>query len=144
MRKAFSMITAIFVILILSIVAMSVLNLSAATTNSTVDQYRHEQAALYAKSFTELAILRAIQMVARPATCTQKNTDYVGSKALYNTGSGYEANTSITFVQTDTALGCTIANTSNIIVDTTVQYRNPIDPANAPITTYFKRTLQKI
>lgn len=144
MRSAFSMITAIFVILLLATLSVLMLNMSATTANNTIVQYRTEQAALYAKSFTELAILRATQMAARPATCIQTDTDYAPSLAAYNNGSGYEVGTTMTFVQTNTALGCTIPNTSNMIVDVSVRYKNPIDPANAPITTYFRRTLQKL
>jgi type II secretory pathway component PulK len=141
MRKAFSMVTAIFVILILATISMLMLNMAATTTNSTVEQYRHEQAALYAKSFTELAILKATQDDRTDGCITSSN----GSVGNFADGSGYEANATITWVLNDTTQACTVVgNTSNIIVDTTVQYRNPIDPANAPITTYFKRTLQKI
>jgi len=111
MRSAFSMITAIFVILLLATISVLMLNMGASTANNTVVQYRTEQSALYAKSFTELAILRAT-----------------------HNGAGYEVTTTRTFVD----------GASNMMVDVYVRYRNPIDPANAPITTYFRRTLQKL
>ncbi len=131
MRSAFSMITAIFVILLLATISVLMLNMGASTANNTVVQYRTEQSALYAKSFTELAILRATQTADRT---TVTKTDYVGSVDLYNNGAGYEVTTTRTFVD----------GASNMMVDVYVRYRNPIDPANAPITTYFRRTLQKL
>jgi len=60
MRKAFSMITAIFVIVIMATLAAFVLNLAGKTTQETALQYRQEQAALLARSYTELAVLAVI------------------------------------------------------------------------------------
>jgi len=60
MRKAFSMITAIFVIVIMATLAAFVLNLSGKITQTTAAQYRQEQAALLARSYTELAVLAVI------------------------------------------------------------------------------------
>jgi len=57
MRDAFSMITAIFVMLIMATVAMLVFNLAGKVTKNTVVQYRTEQAALLARSYTELAVM---------------------------------------------------------------------------------------
>jgi len=60
MRKAFSMITAIFLIVIMSTVAILVFNLSGKITKSTSIQFRTEQAALLARSYTELAVMSII------------------------------------------------------------------------------------
>ncbi len=60
MRKAFSMITAVFVIIIMATLAAFVLNLSGKITQETAIQYRQEQAALLARSYTELAVLAVI------------------------------------------------------------------------------------
>ncbi len=60
MRKAFSMITAIFVIIIMATIAAFVLNTSGKITQETTIQYRQEQAALLARSYTELAVLAVI------------------------------------------------------------------------------------
>jgi len=57
MRKAFSMITAIFVMIIMATVAMLVFNMSGKMVKGTTIQFRTEQAALLARSYTELAIL---------------------------------------------------------------------------------------
>ncbi len=60
MRKAFSMITAIFVIVIMSAVAALVLSLSGKMVKATTIQYRTEQAALLARSYAELAVQAVI------------------------------------------------------------------------------------
>ena len=60
MRPAFSMITAIFVIVIMAGLLAMVSNLAGKITKETGAQYRKEQAMLLAKSYTEFAIL-AIQ-----------------------------------------------------------------------------------
>ncbi len=60
MRKAFSMITAIFVLVIMATMAAFILNLAGKITQESVAQYRQEQAALLARSYTELAVLAVI------------------------------------------------------------------------------------
>ena len=60
MRKAFSLITAIFVIVLMATVAVFVLNLAGQITKESTDQYRQEQAALLARSYTELAVMAVI------------------------------------------------------------------------------------
>jgi type II secretory pathway pseudopilin PulG len=57
MRRAFSLVTAIFVMILMASIAALVFNLSGKAVQSTALQYRQEQAALLAKSYTELAIL---------------------------------------------------------------------------------------
>lgn len=60
MRKAFSLITAIFIIVLMSTLALFILNLSAKVTKETTAQYYQEQAALLARSYTELAVMAVI------------------------------------------------------------------------------------
>jgi len=57
MRKAFSMITAVFVIVIMATVAILVMSTSGKIVKETTIQYRKEQAMLLARSYTELAVL---------------------------------------------------------------------------------------
>jgi len=57
MRNAFSMITAIFVILIMATVAILVMSTSGKIIKETSIQFRKEQAMLLARSYTELAVL---------------------------------------------------------------------------------------
>ena len=165
MRKAFSMITAIFVIVILATVSMLVLNLSATTTNNTTTQYRHEQAALYAKSYTELAIMSVLDYD-RTTNCVDTISGTIGN---YANGSGYQVTTNISYIgngsvvntlppcanvlNTDVIATTSVplGNTPAIIVDVYVRYKDPehiatstANAAIAPDITYHRRTLQKI
>ena len=165
MRKAFSMITAIFVLLILATVSMLVLNLSATTSNSTTTQYRHEQAALYAKSYTELAIMSVLDYNRTlNSNCVETISGNIPNLASYNDGSGYKVTTDISYI--GNGLPCTTparvlntvdiasvpsGNTPAIIVDVYVSYKDPehvasstAAAATAPDITYHRRTLQKI
>ncbi|MBD3790873.1 MAG: type II secretion system protein [Campylobacterales bacterium] len=60
MRKGFSLITAIFVMVLMATLALFILNLSAKVTKETSAQYYQEQAALLARSYTELAVMAVI------------------------------------------------------------------------------------
>ena len=59
-KKAFSMITAIFVIVIMSAVTALIMNVTGKTLKETTQQYQKEQAALLARSYTELAIWQVL------------------------------------------------------------------------------------
>lgn len=61
MRSGFSMVTAVFLIVIMATVAMLVFNLSGKMTQTTTIQYRNEQAALLAQSYTEYALLQVLK-----------------------------------------------------------------------------------
>lgn len=60
MRKGFSLITAIFVMVLMATLALLVFNMSSKLTSTTTSQYQREQALLLAKSYTELAIMSVI------------------------------------------------------------------------------------
>lgn len=120
MRKAFSMITAIFVILLMATVGAFILNISGKSVKSTVLQYKREQAVLYARSYTELAIMGATANAA--LTTITGNID--GSD-------GYDINTTIT----------PISGSAFILVDVFVSYQD--DDSASPVT-YHRRTLQKL
>lgn len=155
MRKAFSMVMAIFVILILATVAMVVLNMTASTVKNTTMQYRQEQAALYAKSYTELAIM-AVTDYDRAANvnCVETINSNIPNLASYNDGSGYQTTVNIYYI--GNGLPCTPARVLNganipsvvagaapyVIIDTDVRYMDTSTSAS-PIT-YHRRTLQKI
>ena len=79
MRYGFSMITAIFVILLLSSVGAFIVNLSGKTVKDTTFQYKKEQSALLAKSYTELAIMGVTANDATNGTnCLEEITGTVG------------------------------------------------------------------
>ena len=156
MRKAFSMIMAIFVILILATVAMVVLNMTTGTVKNTTMQYRQEQAAIYAKSYTEFAIM-TVTDYNRNANerCVETIISNIPNLASYNNGSGYQTTVNIYYIGNN--LPCTQARVLNgivniptvaawavqyVIIDTDVRYMDTSTSPN-PIT-YHRRTLQKI
>jgi len=162
MRKAFSMITAIFVILMLSTVGGYIVNTAGKTLKATSIQYYKEQSALLAKSYTELAIMGATANDAKNTNCLETINGEVGSNP--DNGEGYKINVNLSYIGDDT-LAC---NGSNIIisdalipenqlyvmVDVYVRYRD-FDVINAivgggsaldtvPWITYHRRTLQRL
>lgn len=170
-RKAFSMITAIFVIVLMATVAILVMNLSGKIVKETTAQYQKEQSVLLAKSYTEYAIM-AVMSNDRNATgndCIENINGFIGDDAAsVNNGEGYLIDTRIAYISDNDATNgssvstCTaerILDSSgiftpesalNIIVDVYVRYRDPDHPniVTAPLTvpwvTYHRRTLQKI
>ncbi len=160
MRKAFSMITAIFVMLLMATVSILILNISSKTIKSTTMQYKHEQAILYAKSYTELAILYATANDATSGTnCAENINAVIGDNA--SIGNGYDIQTRISYIGNalvcsttrelnDQTVPITTSNELQIIVDVYVRYRDPDVIAalgtevGVPWITYHRRTLQKL
>ena len=156
-HNAFSMITTIFVILIMATVSAFILNLSGKIVQGTTTQYRKEQAILYAKSYTELAI-----MAATAKTCVQKiSGDIGGNQAEVKAGQGYRVVVDIQYVGNNSACsnkltnGSVDHNTSKdniILIDTYVHYRDPNHPSalsghpwsTHPGITYHRRTIQRL
>jgi len=150
MKPAFSMITAIFLIVLMSSVAAFVMNLSGKMIQETVTNYQKEQATLYAKSYTEFAI-----MAATSQNCIQDITDDIGANPL--TGDGYTILVNTQYIGSDlvgpkcNTVGATPITTATskggtIILDTYVRYKNPNAPnvAISPWITYHRRTLQRL
>jgi type II secretory pathway pseudopilin PulG len=158
MRRGFSMITAIFVILLLSTVGGYIVNLAGKTVKTTTFQYRKEQSAILAKSYTELAIMGATANNANDTNCLESIKGTVGTNP--DQGEGYSVEVKISYIGDD-KLQCSpehtlykdIAISPNdlyIIVDVFVKY---IDfdvvamgtvTADTPRITYHRRTLQKL
>jgi len=158
MRRGFSMITAIFVILLLSTVGGYIVNIAGKTVKTTTFQYRKEQSAILAKSYTELAIMGATANNANDTNCLESIKGTVGTNP--DQGEGYSVEVKIFYIG-DNNLKCSTANTlykdiaisANdlyIIVDVFVKY---IDfdvvamgtvTASTPRITYHRRTLQKL
>lgn len=164
-RSAFSLITAIFLILIMAAVSMFVMSLSGKMVQSTTAQYQKEQAAILAKSYTELAIMTVmannrngtgvcIGNINSEADLTANTASIVPQGAGAGAQGGYRARVSIGYIGPageiascdDTReLGNPSGNTLNIVVDTYIEYQDVSDPrANPPWVTYHRRTLQKI
>ncbi len=160
-RKAFSLITAIFLILLMASVATFVMNLSGKIVQETTSQYQKEQAVLYAKSYTELAIMTVMSNDRNGtgkciANIKAVNVIPVGADSTI--AQGYNVETRIAFIgpnadiqscfnlrELDNPVTAT-SNDLNIIVDVYVRYKDIShpDPTNAPFVTYHRRTLQKI
>jgi len=159
MRKAFSMITAIFVILLMATVSALVLNVSSKTVKSTTIQYKQEQAILYAKSYTELAIMYATANDPTSGNCAENINGVIGTNA--DIGDGYDAQVRIGYIGNglacstsrelnDQTISIATPNELQIIVDVYIRYRDPSVIAawgtstGAPWVTYHRRTLQKL
>ncbi len=150
MRKAFSMITAIFVIVIMSTIAIFVMNLSGKSVRATTAQYQRAQAMLYAKSYTEFAVM-AVTAHDRTSNCVETIKGSIGN---INQG-GYTIRTHIAYIGPATEISncastrqlstnvTTKETPLTIIVDAYVDYKNP-DNTSAPKITVHRRTVQKI
>jgi len=170
-KKAFSMITAIFVIVIMATVSSLIMNITGKTIKATTQQYQKEQAQLLARSYTELAILYAIHYD-RSTTpdCLKTITDHFGAAG----DNGYDINISIKYLGNDKLLNrCDqtilangtvgtaddtlnratwkddagvngrINSTISLIIDTYITYKDFDDPSNRDIS-FHRRTLQKL
>ena len=148
------MITAIFVILIMASVGAFVMNLSGKMVQETQAQYRKEQAILYAKSYTEYAILAATAQ-----TCIQNITANVdGDANQVKAGQGYRVHVHLEYLGANSTCANKIGTTNltnpdtAILIDTYVRYRDPTSPAAIagsawsadPGVTYHRRTLQRL
>ncbi len=173
MRNAFSLITAIFVMLIMATVAAFILNLSGKITQETGAQYRQEQAALLARSYTELAVMAVINHDRNTTSSCIEDIDGVVNGVLPNgpvtgstaDGSGYNVMTRVYYLGND--LPCSNSreltdNASNSTTRITSNYNNTSssDSLAGIIVdvyvqyktpddpthwiTYYRRTLQKI
>jgi len=162
-KRAFSMITAIFVIIIMATVTSLVMNVTGKTVKATTMQYQKEQAALLARSYTELAILYAIHKD-RTSGCIETISDHFGATG----NNGYDINMNISYIGNSTLLAncnnniesdgtidlsnknATWTNNSNgfhntisLVIDTYITYKDFDDPQHRDIT-FHRRTLQKL
>ena len=153
-RKAFSMLTAIFVIVLMAGVSAFVMSLSGKITQQTVAQYQKEQAVLLAKSYTEYAIL-AVMSIPNSTACIEDIDGKIGSGNAYQNGEGYLIKTRISFIgkngyiaNCSRQFGTSVSDDLDIIVDVYVRYKDINDPrlsgSGAPWINYHRRTLQKI
>lgn len=157
-RKAFSLITAIFVIILMASVAGFVMNLSGKIVQESTALYQKEQAVLFAKSYTELAIM-AVMSNDRNSTgiCVSdiEAINVIPAGATAGSTQGYNVETRIAFIGPNSdisscddtrELGNPVTASSdelNIIVDVYVKYKDLNNPSGNDIT-YHRRTLQKI
>jgi len=146
MRNGFSMVTAVFIIVIMATVGIFVMNLSGKIVKSTTTQYQHEQAELYAKSYTEYAIL-AVTGNDRSSDCLQTISTTIDNYYRVRTHISYIVNG--TEVNTNKCDGVRVLSNTvtrpdtplTIIVDAYVDYK---DPDTGKYHTVHRRTVQKI
>ncbi len=162
MRSAFSMIMAMFVMVILAVLSVLVFNLSGKVVQETTAQYRKEQAILLARSYTEFAILAiqghdmitngCLRQIKGDIDSTQFNiTNPGGAK----NGEGYEVAINLNYFNLPANIACasntdSTSNDVSVLVDVTVRYKDfSLIPVNGsiddvPWTRYFRRTLQRL
>jgi len=155
-KKAFSLITSLMIIVLMSTVGILVMNMTAKTVKETTTQYRKEQAVLLAKSYTEFAVM-AVTANDRTVDCIENIN---GNNVIANdsNGKGYQVDTRIYYIGKDATANLTgtcsttrvldSAVTTDgsdlqIIVDVYVRYKE-LGNTDADWITYHRRTLQKI
>jgi len=147
------MITAIFLIVLMSTVAIFVMNLSGKMVKETTTQFQREQAMLLAKSYTEYAVM-AVMANDRNATgvnCLYTIKGQLGTNP--SSGDGYRARVHLAYIGTTKEVGScggrilsqgvtTKKTPLTVIIDTYIDYKDPDNTAQW--RTYHQRTLQKI
>lgn len=160
-RRAFSLITAIFIIVIMATVTALVMGTAGKIVHETTAQYQKEQAVLLAKSYTEYAIMTVMSndRIA-PSNCIRDIDADIDDSP--DDGKGYRVRTRIAFIGSAAEVASCAATRTfsnavltaesplNIIVDVYVEYKDinhpelATTPANVPWIIYHRRTLQKI
>lgn len=154
LRNAFSMVTAIFIIVIMATVAAFVMNLGGKIVKSTTMQYQHEQAELYAKSYTEFAVLAVTGNNRTAGNCLKRIQGSIGTPS---NGQGYRIRTLISYIGPAAIIGTcpatrqlstavtTVKTPLTVIIDVYVDYKDPDNTgAGTPWFTVHRRTVQKI
>ncbi len=138
MRPAFTLLSAIFLMVLVAVLMMLTLSLSSQTSKQTSDLYLQEQAQLLAKSSTEFALL-AISAHDNSVDCVNSmSLNYAQFNIymkMYYLGSGLPAACDTL----DNGIG-TAESSGTVIVDTTVTYQ---DQETKETVRYFRRTIQK-
>jgi len=146
-RKAFSMITAIVVIVLMATVAMFIMSISGKMIKETTAQYQREQAVLLANSYTEYAIMAV--------SANDRSTSGKCIETINGTVDGYSARIQIAYIGTAAVIGnCAVTSTLGnvpvgsktpltVIVDAYIDY-DDLDNAFGSKITYHRRTVQKI
>jgi len=150
-RDGFSMITAIFVIVLMATVAMFIMSISGKMVKETTAQYQREQSMLLANSYMEYAVMAVMSNEHNTSNCLDN---------ISGVYSEYNIDVNISYIGNDENLGgasssscsrilsnsvTTPKSPLNIIVDVFVRYEDFDDANTVPIKmTYHKRKLIKI
>ena len=145
MRRGFTLITAILLILLISTIAMLSLSLSSLTTKQTSDIYLREQAELLLQSATEYALLAISgRDIATNGCINTINAQYpqAGANALF------DINISLSYLGNGLPNTCIRLdnNVSNLDSNVTVMIDTVVTSANSVSTEpirLHRRTLQK-
>ncbi|UPT77138.1 type II secretion system protein [Sulfurovum sp. XGS-02] len=152
MRNAFSMLTAIFIIVLMATVAAFIMNLSGKIVKETTAQFQREQSALLAKSYTEYAIMAVTANEHNSSTCLNNITGAYGDSDGDGVPDIYNIDVNISYIgNTNLHANCnTLSNgviteksPLSIIIDVFVSYKDLDHPDNLNVT-YHRRSLQKI
>ena len=158
LRSGFSMLVAIFVILMLSLVASYIFYASSSIAKEGSIQYQREQAMILARSYTEYAVLAISGNDRSTGQCINTINADIGNP---DTGRGYKVRVDITYIGNNRYLtGCTNIAASlpnndvdalSVILDVYVGYKDMQNPnlynGNAnlvPWQSYHRRSIQKI
>ena len=153
-KRAFSMVTAIFTIVIMASLTALIMNVTGKTIKETTMQYQKEQATLLARSYTELALLYVSGFDRTLGDCLQTLNGTYGANDEYNIqveisylrGQSTDALTSCPASRVQDIPNTTASpldRTLSIFVDVFVRYKDYDDPSDRNIT-FYKRTLQRI
>ncbi len=154
-KRAFSMVTAIFVIFIMSSITALIMNVSSKTIKSTTTQYQKEQAMLLARSYTELAVLYVIHYdrVSNNNCLEQINGVFGDPNNLYKIrvdikyigNSDSLPNCSKNITPTWSVANPTGFDSSiSLVIDTYISYKDFDDLTNDRNITLHRRTVQVI
>ncbi len=138
MRPAFTLLSAIFLMVLVAVLMTLSFSLSSQTVKQTADLYLREQAQLLAKSSTELAIL-AISGHDNSVNCINEMNLTQGS---------FEINMNLYYIGNALPAGCNTFNNNiatresngTVIIDTIVTYEE--QDTNQTVR-YHRRTIQK-
>ena len=150
MRKAFSILTAIFIIILMATVAAFILSLSGKMVKGTTAQFQKEQSMLLSKSYTEYAIMAVTANEHNTTNCLNSISGTYGDDG--NGNPLYSIDVDIFYIGDSNLHGnCNTLDNSvvteksplSIIIDVFVSY--PIlDHPDSLTKTYHRRSLQKI
>ncbi len=137
MRKGFSLLLAIIVMITIATLMALMISLSTTTAKQTTDIYASEQTKLLAKSATELALL-AISGHNNSANCI--------NNINFTFENNYEVNMTLRYIGDSLPSSCqtldnaiaTPESNGTVIIDTYVDYNGSSEPI-----IYHRRTIQK-
>ena len=159
LRKAFSMLVAIFIIVFLSLIATYIYYSSSLITKEGIIMYQEEQAKILARSYTEYAILAISGNNRNSGQCINEINAKIGNDPYH--GQGYLVKVYITYIGNQKYINncrnkaATLPNNDidslSVIIDVYVDYKDYTHRSNIgsfsryiPWTVYHRRSIQKI